>query len=129
MNSLTKAQRKEAQTLAQALWYDIISLAVSTKGKLSSAEEDTLSRILQTQMNLRILLDQATPNSTLCATDAWQVYEILTTHAGTIHAALVAGHLSRQDALVRYALIRSLRPGIKIVVCAGSFLSRSLLTC
>ncbi|MBN1218607.1 MAG: hypothetical protein JXM69_06755 [Anaerolineae bacterium] len=56
--SIEKAQFKETQDLVQNLYHHLITLANSLKGRLSSADEDTLANLFQVHMDLQMLLDE-----------------------------------------------------------------------
>ncbi len=49
-----------------------------------------------------------------------EAYQILETHQGEIHIALIDIHLPGEEAPDRYTVMRRLRPGLKIVVTTGS---------
>jgi signal transduction histidine kinase len=56
--NVERARYKETQALVQNLYHHLITLATSLKGRLSSAEEDTLAKLFQVQMDLQMLLDE-----------------------------------------------------------------------
>jgi hypothetical protein len=63
MENSNKIQYREAQILMKALHHHLITHAVSFKGRLSPAEEDTLANIFHAQINLQAILAEAlSPN-------------------------------------------------------------------
>ncbi|MBN1995470.1 MAG: hypothetical protein JW953_22475 [Anaerolineae bacterium] len=56
--SIEKTRYKDTQALVQNLYHHLLNLADSLKGRLSSAEEDTLANLFQVHMDLQMLLDE-----------------------------------------------------------------------
>ncbi len=62
MNSSVEETRdKKARDIAQTLYHDLITLAASLEGRLTSSEEKTLTNLFQTQMNLQTLVTETFP--------------------------------------------------------------------
>lgn len=58
MENSDKIQYREAQILIKNLHHHLITHAVSFKGRLSPAEEDTLANIFHAQINLQAILTE-----------------------------------------------------------------------
>lgn len=59
----------------------------------------------------------------LCATGGPEAVQILETHPGDIHVALMDVNIPGENPFERFAAVRQQRPGIKIVICTGSGLT------
>jgi signal transduction histidine kinase len=61
VNSFEEMRYKEIRALTQKLSHDLITLAASLKGRLSSTEERTLAHLFQVHLNLKALLEEGSP--------------------------------------------------------------------
>lgn len=67
MNNRDQTHYQEAQIIMQNLHHHLVTHAVSVKGRLSPAEEDTLANIFHAQINLQALLAEIFSDSRMAS--------------------------------------------------------------